>query len=179
MGHVRRGEAQGLQLLGERHRHAQANAACKLDAVLAFRELVAEARIPQQRALGVADQEAGNGDAAGLAVVFSGVREKTHVLEFRATAVERVKADLVDGLRRRRGCCDDDGQQGKQYATKRRRAQHRGLSLKKTGGADRIYQMCAGVAHRPRSRAITASRQRRTCRDRDRCRTDRSCRASA
>src|SRR6266568_7250470 len=33
MGHVRRGEAQGLQLLGERHRHPQANAACKLDAV--------------------------------------------------------------------------------------------------------------------------------------------------
>src|SRR5258708_36712671 len=71
VSHVRRGEAQGLQLLRERHPHAQADAARALDAVLAFRELVAEAGVPQQRPLGVADQAAGTGDVSGFAVLFT------------------------------------------------------------------------------------------------------------
>src|SRR6185295_18657295 len=62
--------------------------------LLVFRNLVADAGIPQQAALGVANQKAGYGECTGLTVVLASIRKHAHVLELGMAAVERVQPNL-------------------------------------------------------------------------------------
>src|SRR6266481_5218689 len=116
VGHVGGRHTDGLQLVDQRRLDAQLERAYA-SAVLVLGQLVAEAGVPEQRAHRVADQVAGDGERAGLAIVFAGVGEDPHVQHVHMPALDGVEADRADGAfgpggsggdgKQQRGCEDE------------------------------------------------------------------------
>lgn len=92
--HLLRSHAERLQLSQQCHRNRDMHTGRNIRSLPGKIVVIAQARIPQQIALGMADQETRHRDFARFAVVVAGVGEAAEVLEHGVAAIERIEPQL-------------------------------------------------------------------------------------